>query len=118
MRLTAVIGELGPRPSTPARQQVKESRVVERIGLSLIELTLRERQELETEGSLVVRSASGPAVRAGIRQGDMILAINGAPVEQIADLHRALTALAPGSVVALLVLRDDARTYLTVRLPD
>ena len=113
-RLAAVIGELGPRPTAIARLPA-ESRV-ERIGLTLIELTARERQELETEAALLVQSASGPAGRAGIRQGDMILAINDAKVDRIADLNRALSAFAPGSVVALLVLRDESRVYVAVRL--
>lgn len=113
-RLTAIIGELGPRETALARQP-EESRI-DRIGLTLTELTARERQELETEGALLVRSVSGPARRAGIRQGDVILAVNDAKVDRIADLNRALSALAPGSVVALLVLRDESRAYVAVRL--
>ncbi|MGZ5136550.1 MAG: Do family serine endopeptidase [Burkholderiales bacterium] len=114
MRLTVTIGELGLKEGAVARR-LEESRI-DRLGLTLIELTARERQALEAEGSLLVRSASGAARNAGIRQGDMILAINDAQVDRIADLNRALGALAPGSVVALLVLREESRAYVTVRL--
>jgi serine protease Do len=115
-RLEAVVGDLGPRPKSALARQPQEESRVERIGLTLIELTAHERQELETDGALLVRSASGAAGRAGIRQGDVILAINDVRVDRIADVNRALGALAPGSVVALLVMRDDSRTYVAVRL--
>ena len=113
-RIAAIMGELGPRSATLAGLPA-ESRV-ERIGLTLIELTPRERREFETEGALLVQSASGASGKAGIRQGDVILAINDAKVDRVAELDRAVTALAPGSVVALLVLRDDTRLYVAVRL--
>ena len=48
----------------------------------------------------------------------MILAINDAEIDRIADLNRALSALAPGSMVALLVLRDESRAYVAVRLGE
>ena len=34
-----------------------------------------------------------------------------------ADLNRAINALAPGMVVALLVVRDESTAYVTLRLP-
>ena len=46
----------------------------------------------------------------------MILAINDARVDRVADLNRALSTLPAGSVVALLVLREDTRLYVAVRL--
>ncbi|MGZ5093813.1 MAG: PDZ domain-containing protein [Burkholderiales bacterium] len=113
-RLDVTIGELGSHGSSRPLKQAR----VDRIGLALIELTARERQELETEGSVLVESASGPARSAGIRQGDVMLAVNDVSVNEIAEVSRAVSGIAPGGSVALLVLRDDNRAYVVVRVPD
>ena len=51
---------------------------------------------------------------AGIRRGDLILSLNGHPVESVEQL-RALVSKA-GKHIALLVQRDDARIFVPVEL--
>jgi len=63
---------------------------------------------------LVVADASGPAARAGVQEGDVILAVNNQPVKSVDQLRR-LVAKA-GNHVALLVQREDAKVYLPVDL--
>ena len=48
----------------------------------------------------------GPAEKAGLREGDLILSLGEAPVSGIDDLHRALTEEAAGKSVTVTVLRD------------
>jgi len=50
-------------------------------------------------------SPDGPALRAGLQAGDVIVAFDGLPVAGADDLHRALTAERAGAVVPLQVLR-------------
>ncbi len=50
--------------------------------------------------------ASSPAQRAGIRPGDVIVALDGAPVEDIGDLQRLLDAEHIGRRGTLGILRD------------
>jgi S1-C subfamily serine protease len=47
----------------------------------------------------------GPAEKAGLREGDVVLTFGGRPVRGIDDLHRALTEEAAGTSVALSLLR-------------
>ena len=49
----------------------------------------QERQQVETEGTLVVEQVTGPALAAGVQQGDIILGVNGKKVKTIADLQAA-----------------------------
>ncbi|HYP49223.1 MAG TPA: trypsin-like peptidase domain-containing protein, partial [Thermoleophilaceae bacterium] len=50
--------------------------------------------------------AGGPADRAGIRVEDLILALDGAPVEDVGDLQRLMVAELIGRRVRLTVARD------------
>ena len=63
--------------------------------------------ELPNEAGVRVESVErgAPAEKAGLEPGDVILALNGAAVNGIDDLHRALTADFIGVAVELSVLR-------------
>ena len=53
--------------------------------------------------------ANGPAVKVGIRAGDLIVAINGKDVSSIDELHRFLADWPPGRAVNLTVVRARKR---------
>ncbi len=60
----------------------------------------------------------GPASRAGIRPGDVVLAVNGAAVDGATALIRAVAALAPGTRVRLAVNRNGERMMVPVRIGE
>jgi len=68
----------------------------------------------QSEQGLVVAGASGPAARAGVQQGDVILAVNNQPVKSVEQLRRLVDKA--GRHVALLVQREDAKVYVPVDL--
>jgi S1-C subfamily serine protease len=55
-----------------------------------------------------------PAARAGVRDGDLIVAFDSRPVSGVDDLHRSLTEAAVGRVTAVAVLRRGERLDLQV----
>jgi len=59
-----------------------------------------------------------PASRAGIVKGDIILAINGKPVNDSAQLRMNLSLMQPGTPVTVTVLRDGSERQLTARLAE
>ncbi|MGZ5155333.1 MAG: Do family serine endopeptidase, partial [Caldimonas sp.] len=84
------------------------------LGLSLRPLTRDEKREAKLDAGLVVEGVEGAAARAGIEAGDVLLAINGKPVQSIEQLKGVLAAK-PKSV-ALLVQRDGEKIFVPVRI--
>ncbi|HXE38583.1 MAG TPA: PDZ domain-containing protein, partial [Azonexus sp.] len=85
-----------------------------RLGVAVRSLTPEEQQQAEVKGGVLVQKVSGPAARAGIQPGDIIVSVNGEPVKGAEQL-RALLAKA-GKRIALLVERDDSRIFVPVDL--
>ena len=63
-------------------------------------------------------SADGPAQKAGLKNGDIILELNGKPVADANELRMSVSMMAPGTAVNLKVLREGADRNLTVTLGE
>jgi serine protease Do len=87
-----------------------------RLGLAVRPLTPEERRQAGIEGGegLLVERAEGPAARAGIRVGDVILDVDGVRIRDIEQLRKAVSM--DRKVVALLVQRDNTRIYIPVTI--
>jgi len=57
---------------------------------------------------------NGPAAEAGVRPGDLILAVNGKAVNSVAELLAQVAALKPGVKAELQINRRQAEATLTV----
>jgi len=84
------------------------------LGLSLRPLTRDEKREAKIESGLVVEDVDGPAERAGIVAGDVLLAINGKPVQTLEQVKSVMMSR-PKSV-ALLVQRDGEKIFVPVKV--
>jgi len=104
--------------------QLKEKGAVSRgwIGVQIQPVTseLAENLGLKApEGALVADpQANGPAVKAGITAGDVITAVNGAPVKDAKDLARQIGGMAPGSTVKLTVWRKGEEKSISLSLGE
>lgn len=59
-----------------------------------------------------------PAQAAGLENGDIILQINGEPVDDPRELTRRVGAFAPGDRVAFRILRDERERTIRVELTE
>ena len=66
------------------------------------------------DDGLVVAQASGPAAKAGVQPGDVILGVNNQRVKSVSELRKAVEKA--GRHLALLVQRGDATVYVPVDL--
>jgi serine protease Do len=72
-----------------------------------------------TQGALVAEpQANSPAVKAGIQAGDVITAVNGAPVRDARDLARQIGTMSPGSTVRLTVMQKGQEKTISVTLGE
>jgi S1-C subfamily serine protease len=72
--------------------------------------------DLPRESGVIVISVENgsPGQGAGLREGDVIIAMDGNPIAGVDDLHRLLTDARVGSVGALTVLRHTEKLELKV----
>lgn len=95
------------------------------LGITLQEVTqdlARSFNLAQPHGALVSEvSADGPAAKAGLAVGDIIVAYGEKPINDSADLPPLVGATKPGSSRALTVIRDGQQREITVnlgKLPD
>jgi serine protease Do len=85
-----------------------------KLGLALRPLSPEERQQAGVPGGLVVEEAQGRAAEAGIQQGDVVLSVDGTPVQTVAQLRKMVKD--HDKQIALLIQRGDARLFVPVTL--
>jgi len=104
-------------------QIVKSGKVVRGfMGVNIQDLTPAIRSAFkvsEGQGALISGvERGGPADKAGLQRGDVVLSINGQPVEDSRDLRFKIASIRPGSSARLQVLRDGQRREVNVVLGE
>ncbi len=85
------------------------------LGLALRPLQAEERRDAGVASGLLVEAVSGAAARADVWVGDMLLAIDGQPVDSVAQASAAQARAS--NAVALLMQRGGLKFYVPLRLP-
>ena len=106
----------------PVIAQLKDNGKVARgqLGVQIQGLTQEIADSLSlkgTDGALVAGvMPDSAALKAGIKDGDVIRTVDGKDVKSIKDLTRMIAATAPGSSVSLGVWRDGKDVTVTAKL--
>lgn len=122
--LTVVVGEMPDETRSAQRQQRRGQpggkppvEAVTRLGMTLSEPTAQQREQLNIAGGVSVDEvATGAASRAGIRKGDIILAINNQDIKSLEQFGQLLGQFEKGKIVALLVRRGANALYIPLRI--
>ena len=114
-RLTAKPVEIAEKGAKVANLDAVEADETARLGLVVRPLAREEKQQVDTEGELVVEDSDGPAAAAGVQRGDIILAVNNKPVKSVEDLKKAARK-SKGKVVALLIEREGGQIFVPIRV--
>ncbi|HUG80441.1 MAG TPA: DegQ family serine endoprotease [Bryobacterales bacterium] len=90
------------------------------VGIQDLDPKMAKAFELQEARGAVVRSVQpgGPAAEAGLKQGDVIVGMNGESFRDSRELRLSVAAQPPGSTVKLAVLRDGAEKVFPVKLEE
>jgi serine protease Do len=116
--VTVTVGEM---PEDKVAQRVgrrdsKAGNMVARLGLTVSELSAEQRKELGIGGGLLVEDVQGAAAKAGIRRGDVLMALNNQDIKSVEQLTQLLNQYDKAKSVALLIRRGDGALYVPLRL--
>lgn len=119
--LPVVIGEFEAE-KVASRKEDKEDRpaksstsVAQTFGLVVVDLTDAQRKELRLKGGVRIDSAAEAAARAGLREGDIILAVGNQEIANVKDLEAALGKADKNRTVNVLFRRGDWAQYALIR---
>jgi serine protease Do len=98
----------------PAAQRAAADEATDkgRLGLAVRPLSPQEQEAANVSGGLLVQGVNGPAARAGVAPGDIVLQAGGKPVKSVADLRAATRS---GKTIALLVQRGEQRLFVPLQ---
>jgi len=83
--------------------------------LTVAELTDAQKKELKLKGGVRVEGASEAAARAGLREGDVILAVANVEVGNVREFEAVLGRLDKGKPIQVLFRRGDWAQYTVIR---
>jgi serine protease Do len=96
-------------PSTPS--------VANGLGLGVSDLTEAQRREIKVKKGVRVDAVDGPAARAGLREGDVILSVDNTEIASAKQFEAVAAKVDKTKPVNVLVRRGDWVNYVVIRFP-
>jgi serine protease Do len=105
------------------RQLIEVGHVVRgKIGVTIQQVTadLADSFGLSRPRGALVSSveSKGPAAQAGIQPGDVVLAVDGHPIDEFGELSSRISAMRPGTLATLTLWRDRQDRTVRVRVVE
>lgn len=104
-----------PRKGNDKEPKAAPAPVNSSWGLSVVDLTETQRRDLKVKGGVRVETAEGPAARAGLREGDVILALDNNDITSAKQFESILSKADKGKAINVLVRRGEWVNYLLIR---
>jgi serine protease Do len=99
--------EPAPKPSASAAAKL--------LGLAVSDLNDAQKKELKLKGGVKVDTASDAAARAGLREGDIILAVANVEVANTREFESAIAKADKSKALSVLFRRGDWAQYALIR---
>jgi serine protease Do len=85
------------------------------LGLGVIDLSAEQKRELKQNGGVLVEKVDGAAARAGLRPGDVIMAVANVQISGVKEFDAVLAKLDKSRPVSVLVRRGEWAQYAVIR---
>jgi serine protease Do len=119
--LSVTIAEIEPdravRRAAAPDDKSKPGKGAQAMGLVVSELTDAEKKEQKIKGGVKVDSVTDQAARAGIREGDIIVAIGNTEIANVKEFESVIAKVDRNKAVPVLLRRGELATYLLIRPP-
>jgi serine protease Do len=117
--LSVTIAEFEPekpvRRTADKEEKPKASPAAQSVGLSVSELTDAQKKELKLKGGVKVEAVTDGAARAGIREGDIIVAIGNTEIGSVKEFDAVVAKIDKAKPIPVLLRRGELATYLLIR---
>lgn len=117
--LNVTIAEIEPekpvRRTAEKEDKPKGSPAAQSVGLAVSDLTDAQRKDLKIKGGVKVEGVTEGAVRAGIREGDIIVAIGNTDIASVREFDNVVARIDKSKPIPVLLRRGEQATYLLIR---
>jgi serine protease Do len=117
--LQVVVGEVEPdktvQKAAAPTEKPPASNAAQFLGFSVSELSDAQRQELKLRGGVRVETVAEPATLAGLREGDIVMAVANTEIKNVKEFEAVLARLDKTKPVAILLRRGEWAQYTLIR---
>ncbi len=114
IQLNATLANANDKPDRVSPDSLASGDKGAKLGLALRPLDPMERRQSGIANGLLIEDAGGPAQVAGIQPGDVLLSVNGKPVNSVEQVRDVVGKSSKS--VALLIQRGDDKIFIPVRI--
>jgi len=110
------VAEIEPeKVATAATEKKPPVAKIAHLGLSLSDLSEAQKKEARVRSGVRVDAAVDAAARAGIREGDLILAVANTEVNSVQVFESLMARIDKTRPVSVLIRRGDGAQYVLIR---
>ncbi|MFY3964080.1 DegQ family serine endoprotease [Achromobacter ruhlandii] len=115
MTLSVKVGEIPVDKAAPGKKGAPPApEVTNALGLGVIDVPADVQKKLRIKGGVQVKVAEGAAAKAGLQEGDIVLALNDTDVTGAKQFAELVGKLDKGRAVGLLVRRGEQTQWVAV----
>ena len=114
LQLQVTVGSWSDKPQ-PGRQAPRSPAARSPLGIGVVDLNSEQRSELGLRSGVMVETTDGYGAAAGLRVGDVLVAMNNVELQSAAQFASLSSALAADRPAVLLVRRGSEAHYVLLR---
>ncbi|RZL61269.1 MAG: DegQ family serine endoprotease [Variovorax sp.] len=104
-----------PEPGKAVPPKAQASAAAKSLGLVVSDVNDAQKKELKLKGGVKVDTATEAAARAGLREGDVIVAVGNVEVTSVREFDAAITKAGKDKPVSVLFRRGEWAQYALIR---